>query len=500
MIYSLLQRLIGIFGVILLISSQTGKAQTQPLPPTMLSVSISPDNDSVTAKWAPSATTDIDGYIIYKYEPGSAAGGYNPWIVSNPAATQFTFKFDTVLSRATPFLVLAYKSTSSNVSIRKNIHTTIFLTQEYDSCQATITLSWTSYEGWDAALAGYRVFQYDNGVRTDLSGLLPSGTNTYTVNGIAAGKDYYFFIQAENNAGLGPVTSNKVHRHTFLEASPKYLYALNANYREPLLADLNFSMDSATDIRIFQLEASTSSSGPFTTIRQFNLQKPTGLSFTDTLSALQPKYYQLVTINSCNQKTSTSNLSTVIIPQCNMIQNKASLQWNAYKDYTDGLSHYNIYRSVGSGANQLIGTTTNTNFSDDVFSLAGHQLTGSICYQIEAESLPGLNSTSHKSISAPVCIDLSENVFIPEAFTPNSDGQNDVFKPFFAFTPSQSHLWIYDRYGTLLFETTDYSAGWDGRFRNGKNASPGAYAYFLKFVSSEGKTIEKKGTFSLIYP
>ncbi|MBW6461363.1 MAG: gliding motility-associated C-terminal domain-containing protein, partial [Bacteroidales bacterium] len=77
----------------------------------------------------------------------------------------------------------------------------------------------------------------------------------------------------------------------------------------------------------------------------------------------------------------------------------------------------------------------------------------------------------------------SKYFYIPNAFTPDGDGRNDIFKPVPA-NPELSivdcRLSIFDRWGGILFETKDIDAGWDGTM-NGKPCPVGVYVYRLTF-------------------
>jgi gliding motility-associated-like protein len=56
---------------------------------------------------------------------------------------------------------------------------------------------------------------------------------------------------------------------------------------------------------------------------------------------------------------------------------------------------------------------------------------------------------------------------------------------------------IYDRWGKLLFKSTDFNEGWDGKV-NGNEAPQGVYLWRYSYNNSEGKTLEDKGTVMLI--
>jgi gliding motility-associated-like protein len=71
-------------------------------------------------------------------------------------------------------------------------------------------------------------------------------------------------------------------------------------------------------------------------------------------------------------------------------------------------------------------------------------------------------------------------IYIPSAFTPNNDGNNDVFKVLGTDLVSQFTLRIFNRYGQVIFETSDKNQGWDGKVK-GSPSSPGGYVYVVKY-------------------
>jgi gliding motility-associated-like protein len=87
-------------------------------------------------------------------------------------------------------------------------------------------------------------------------------------------------------------------------------------------------------------------------------------------------------------------------------------------------------------------------------------------------------------------------VFIPNAFSPNKDGQNDklyVRGPFI-----ESFIFrVYDRWGELVWETTNLSEGWDGTFR-GKLLDPDVFDYYLQATCVGGLESIIKGNVTLI--
>ncbi|PKP28106.1 MAG: hypothetical protein CVU02_02070, partial [Bacteroidetes bacterium HGW-Bacteroidetes-19] len=87
-------------------------------------------------------------------------------------------------------------------------------------------------------------------------------------------------------------------------------------------------------------------------------------------------------------------------------------------------------------------------------------------------------------------------VFVPNAFTPNHDGLNDVLNVRSVILDDFT-LKIYNRLGELLFETNNFSKSWDGTYK-GEDVPAGVYDYFLEGVCNNHKKILKKGNITLI--
>lgn len=88
-------------------------------------------------------------------------------------------------------------------------------------------------------------------------------------------------------------------------------------------------------------------------------------------------------------------------------------------------------------------------------------------------------------------------VWLPNAFTPNGDGRNDVWRYPALNRQKLVRLAVYDRWGGLVFQTSNAEQGWDGR--SGTLALPtGVYVYVATVRNSKGQTSIRKGTVTLI--
>ncbi|MFO8086627.1 MAG: gliding motility-associated C-terminal domain-containing protein [Bacteroidales bacterium] len=106
----------------------------------------------------------------------------------------------------------------------------------------------------------------------------------------------------------------------------------------------------------------------------------------------------------------------------------------------------------------------------------------------------GCKSTGSATVIAEDC----STFFIPNAFSPNGDNVNDVFKPLGDFAAIDEYeLLIYDRWGNVIFNTQDPSKGWDGTIE-GEAAPHGVYVYQIYYKSVWGKEFTKSGSVTLL--
>lgn len=87
-------------------------------------------------------------------------------------------------------------------------------------------------------------------------------------------------------------------------------------------------------------------------------------------------------------------------------------------------------------------------------------------------------------------------VFIPNTFTPNGDGKNDVLYVRSSILESFV-LRIYNRWGELIFESNSLDKGWDGTFK-GKLCEQGVYDYFFEGICINGENFQKRGNVTLL--
>jgi gliding motility-associated-like protein len=97
-------------------------------------------------------------------------------------------------------------------------------------------------------------------------------------------------------------------------------------------------------------------------------------------------------------------------------------------------------------------------------------------------------------------IDVSNDVVIaiPKAFTPNGDNLNDILKiQYGAGLKTFNFLKIFNRWGNIVFQTTNLNQGWDGNV-NGNPQEMDAYTYFISYITYKDEAVSKTGSFILL--
>ena len=120
-------------------------------------------------------------------------------------------------------------------------------------------------------------------------------------------------------------------------------------------------------------------------------------------------------------------------------------------------------------------------------------------YTVLARSNYGCKNTD--VVTVRVLCDESQ-LFVPNLFSPNGDGQNDVFYPRGEGLSSITSFRVYNRWGEVIFERkgillNDQTAGWDGTAK-GKELSPDVFVYVIDGICTTGEPISWKGDITLI--
>ncbi len=117
-----------------------------------------------------------------------------------------------------------------------------------------------------------------------------------------------------------------------------------------------------------------------------------------------------------------------------------------------------------------------------------------ITYTVTATAPDGCQGVDSMTIKA---FTSQADIFVPNAFTPNNDGHNDLLRAIPIGITQFKYFTVYNRWGQPVFTTTNASVGWDGTL-SGNTLPPGTFVWVAAGVDYTGRLVQRKGVVILI--
>jgi hypothetical protein len=474
-----------------------------PYVPEILSASVDTANGLATISWEPNASGDTQGYIILENQ-----GGF--WVIIDTVYginnTVYTNFFSNASGGYESYSVSAFDSCWSGTPPTPNTsaaglgHNTIYASTTLDICEQKIQLSWNPYVNWPAGVAIYEIYISENNGPFTLGGTTAS--TTFLFSNLTKLSTYCFVVKAISAAdGTIISLSNKACRQIIQPTQPAYHYLQTATVENGIVEVRCFA-DLASNLQYLRIERADNAGGPFLPIGIAPMAASNPITYIDETAETnqQSYYYQVIAVDSCADDADISNPGRTIllsvIPDNILLLN--TLQWNHYEDWDGIIVEYRIYRSINGVFDPApIASVPSTQrfYEDNVSEFL--QTTGEFCYYIEA--VEGVNSfgiseLSHSNIG---CTSITPLVWVPNAFS--IDGNNPVFRPVMGYVDFNNYVFrIFNRWGEIVYETTDINEGWDGK-KGSKIYEEGVYVWQIQFSDGSGADYEKRGFVTLLH-
>lgn len=502
----------GIYDVTLIVQDAFGCSDTFSRP-QYINVSLAgiPDsvsmvrasvqgNQQVRVDYKQYPFSDFRSYILKRYDVGLAT-----WILVDSTSNiakltlydtksdlscenypyQYTVLVENFCRKLTPLAV-------------SQKHTTISLgTQPLID---KIRLSWTPYKGWDTVLLYniYRSDKYSYNIN-DYSLIASVSSTTYRFEDINTfcEDSVYYRIEAvqyvtngngakawsdvSGNAPIHNPSSEKVpvtYATVELDSFVNVKWGVYLGYKPD-----KYLIEKSFDGIVWQPLKEL----PLTTYEydDFNVT-------VDSFSY----YYRIFALDKCGDRSRVGYVGkTILLKTTQDWDETPILNWTTYKQWDKGVQYYEIEVlddqlgwtkvDIVSGATS-VGSLSYKDYKTKLFQT-------SYCYRIRAYEEDGNTSTSLSNIS---CTEFRPRMFVPNAFSPNNDGNNDYFQ-IKGMNLQNLTLTIYDRWGRVAYESKSLDEGWDGT-TEGKPAAEGVYMFKLVGQDYDGKQLLYNGSVTLI--
>lgn len=451
------------------------------------------NNKDILGVWPPAAVGQFAKYSFYLDETG------------------YTKLYETNNRTDTSFLV----NTGINVNAKRYCYTTTIgdtcgIVSKYGMPHCTIStkvdksgpsrllINWIKYIGWDLNdFWGYIIYRSEEGGKFIPIDTVDNSTDNYLDLNLCEHTYCYYIEAVHKNQKWRSVSNIACEKPDYIypsdQVAPRKATVINDKdilvHWTPYIAMPNFS-----HYKISRQRHSDNSSNE-------NYDTTTALNYTDFNADVNSSSYSyyISAVDMCGYAAPKSIEARSILLKNNIRNYRANLSWNPYKEWDNGVAKYVVEEKNEFGDYVFVKElpSDSTQYIFEGINVVDNR---DICLRVYAVR-NGLMDTSYSNTSC----DIPESqVYIPNAFSPNNDGKNDVFKPTAIYITKSTdnrlytyEMEIFDRWGNKMFMTNDLNEGWDGNFQE-KACPNGVYLYKIRAVGLDGKAYDFKGTLHLI--
>jgi gliding motility-associated-like protein len=468
-----------------------------PPPPSIGFISVENDKD-IRIVWNSGPAADFNAYAL---ERRSASTFDNIASVPVWGDTMYV-DISGINVKTQPY---SYRLNASNqcgiTSAYSGVHTSIFLNATTFSQNSNL-ITWTPYSGW--SLNEYKYLLYRSAQYAgpySLRASLSSADTAFKDDGLCDSAYYYYVEAVHLTKGFISKSNIDFNRAPFsYPVLPLELTRATVINDRQVLVEWDTVSGASINKKEYLLER-MNNGGSW----DFIASTPSGSYIDNTVDVHNASYiYKVELKDYCGNHSPGSNFGKSILlrtPSLNMEDFSVLLTWNTYMDWANTVDHYEIdFLDLKTGMYSLLGyvRSSDSSYTDKIF----HKTDSPWTYRVRAiEAVQAVPDTSTSNLAGVL---LPPKLFIPNAFSPNNDGVNDIFNVKGIFIRNNTgnplidfRLRIYDRWGELLFESNDMNMGWNGDYL-GKPAEPGTYIYEVNAMGFNRERFNLKGTFHLL--
>lgn len=500
--------------------------------PTVSIDSVTVLNDrQVSINWQVSPNTTVDGYYVYRiYQNNLGQMIFDaPITINGRSNNKLVYEdnfgqIDLPSEKSLRFWVTAFDKDVNPIAqsgfdtLAVKPHQTIFLNQTVDQCNGTVYLKWNAYSdtrngffnSTPNAGENYEIYESQNNGPFKKLKVELQNKNSYKRSGLMTGINYRYKVIARSNDVMNIGASSTSNEKSFIgtfSVAPSYVYLYNATTAANNRTITLYWMTDTSSCRLTYSILMSEDSINFKEVARIDSQTYTRFNvkpIDNLLTERYAYYFKIVTTTACPDTIDTSNVVRVVrlkAEYVNPTTNKIS--WNNYEGWAAGTGFFELYRvktdSAGIDIKDLIATVvppTNT-FTDIDLTPPGID-NATYYYMKTTEDVNDPFNIQSVSLSNRAYVYKEIKIIAPEVFTPN--GLTPVFRPRVLTTNNNKFsLRVFNRWGKLVFETTDEVLGWDGKDKDSHDVcTPGAYVYVVESTDALGAIIRKSGTVALI--
>lgn len=495
-----------------------------PGPPVIETVTVDTAIQKAVVCWFPVPEGDIAYYTVQYDHPDPNLWQVDAGISSGPLPTYLTIDgplsngFDyNVNFRSTSFIVIA-TDTCTGPSGEGNAttffdcipHSSIFIEAEFDKCNRSTFLEWNPYVNWAGGVDSYVIFGGVGNAPMQVLDTIAGEQVNFTHMNVPLGVEFKYMVKALSVNGYKPSLSIIKAVVTEYPDTPDFTYLANVTVAGPNAIEVKALIDSAAPTTRYRFEKLGRFGDEYELLASRDQDLADSEQFisivdTEVRPGSTIHEYRLISIDSCGNAVDTSQVSSNIKANVLVDNEKRSnyISWTPYSQWYGDVLRYDIFQVKDGVQSGLIASVSSNRlyYEDVVDSIQDFLRDAQYCYVIQGVEGVNLFGVPQVSKSNVICGTLEPLIWIPNAITPNGDGLNDVFSPVAGYFDRVDGyvLEIYDRWGSMIFQTQDYGTPWSGE-DGSEFVQEGVYIFKVRFITGDGTLFERYGNISVLLP
>ena len=434
---------------------------------------VSIEDDFVDVKWAYTPDFYFDNLSLYHQD-------YNtPWnlIHNTPNYLPGEFSHDILPINEQNEYHLIQQDSCMHYSDPSEMHSTMLLTPISTSYQ-TVTLNWTPYIGWDE-VEFYQVFRSLEDGDFEYIGEVDGDLTTYQDSSLCNSVYSYYVVANDLNSSFKSKSNKAWIIPEFIDFSvPLLLKYTSVSQNDKIYTQWNTHYPS--EMTYYKIDRWDDYFG---WIENYAYAAEPPYVDGDVGVDHRKYVYKISYADVCGNEGPKGRIGTNILLEASQFTSHYELTWNEYDDWIGDVSEHIIqYFNSELNAFQNIATVSGTTFTYTDTDLDKAGIDTSYCYRVVAQSA---ESPDFRSISNVQCFVPQPKDYFPNAFSPNNDGLNEVYK-FEGNFAKEMKVEVYDFWGNIVFTSDEVDFEWDGTNQNTGDICPqGSYVFRFEITGFE---------------
>ncbi len=309
--------------------------------------------------------------------------------------------------------------------------------------------------------------------------------------------NYRYMMRAVNKCSKEGITSDTLGTLEQLIAEPRQQRLITATVEENKRIKIIWPQTPEKDFAMYYLYKTVNGDTSYKLIQAFNQIDDT--TYTDEAVNVQEKSYcyHLMMRDTCDNFSETGKPACTILLTGKSIPFEHHIEWTPYNYWANGTKNYDILRQDQQNTMQprYAEPPAKLRLKDDKLN----KKSGIYQYIVVAQEQEGDAGPyfGASSFSNEITLIQSPLLHVPNAFTANFDGLNDEWGIRDVFVKDY-HLRVYNRWGQLIFETTDKDKQWKGESDNSNTNQSDVYVYLVTYTGWDGSSKTLRGNVTVI--